>query len=204
MVAEIEWLHLFIDHYPYLEYLVIFLGAAFGGELVLLALAFLSAQAIFSVYTLLILSFFGTICSDALWFVLGKTKIVQKLITHRHADKTITVINKVIHRLSNGRHLVALIIAKFLVGTRILMIMYVGTKIPNFKHFIRYDAIAILVWLFVIIPIGFLSGLGFMYFARILENIYAAIGFILVVIIIGILVEIWFKNRIIKENEPVI
>lgn len=201
MVAEIEWLRVFIDHYPYLEYLVIFLGAAFGGELVLLALAFLSAQAVFSVYVLIILSFLGTICSDALWFMLGKTQFVQKLITHRHADKTITVINKVVHRLSNGRHLVALIIAKFLVGTRILMIMYVGTKIPSFKHFIRYDAIAILVWLSVIIPIGFLSGLGFIYFAEILENLYVAIGFILVIIILGILAEMWFKNRFIKMNE---
>lgn len=201
MVAEIEWLRVFIFHYPYLEYLVIFLGAAFGGELVLLALAFLAAQDVFSLHILVILSFLGTIFSDTMWFLFGRTVFIKKMTTYRYAENTISVINKVVSRLSKGNHLIALIIAKFLIGTRVLMMMYIGTQSIKFKHFIKYDLIATFVWLLVVISIGFLSGLGFIYFADILENLYAAIGFVLFIIVLAILLEIWFKNRFIKSNE---
>ncbi|MEK7219113.1 MAG: VTT domain-containing protein [Patescibacteria group bacterium] len=203
MIESIEWLRLFIAHYPYLEYLVIFLGAAFGGELVLLALGFLAAHNIVSVLPLIIFSFLGTFFSDTLWFFLGRTAIVKRMVMHRYANTTISVINKAIERVSKGSNLIALIIAKFLVGTRILLMMYVGTKIVKFKNFIYYDMIAISLWLVVVIPIGFISGLGFTYLASILENIYAAVGFILLIIFLAIMLEIWLKNRFTKMGDEV-
>ncbi|MDO8659477.1 MAG: VTT domain-containing protein [Candidatus Parcubacteria bacterium] len=203
MIASIEWLRVFIDHYPYLEYLVVFLGAAFGGELILLALGFLAAHNIVSIFPLIIFSFTGTLFSDTLWFFLGRTTFVKKIVTHRYANTTISVINKAVERVSKGNDLIALIIAKFLIGTRILLIMYVGTKIVKFKNFIRYDMVAIFLWLMVIIPIGFISGLGFTYFASILENVYAAVGFILLIIFLAIMLEIWLKNRFTKIGDEV-
>lgn len=195
MIESIEWLRMFILHYPAIQYLVIFLGAGFGGELALLILGFLGAQGVISIYPLIILSFLGTLFSDALWFVLGRTSIIRKIIAHRYAHTTVSIINQAVHRVSRGSHLMALIIGKFLVGTRVLLIMHTSTQDIKFREFIRYDILAIFLWIIVVLPIGFLSGLGFVYFAKILKNIYLAIGFILLIILVIALVEIWLERR---------
>lgn len=204
MIASIEWLRLFIDQYSYFEYLIIFLGAGFGGELVLFALGFLAAHQVISIYYLVVLGFFGILFSDTCWFLFGRTKIVQKIVTHRYAHSTILVINKVVDRVSKGNDLMALIIAKFLIGTRILLIMHFGSKFVSFKKFIHYDSIAVFLWLLVIISIGFISGLGFVYFAKILENIYFAVGFILLIIFLAIMLEIWLQKRFTEVKDDMI
>ncbi len=195
MVASIEWLRLFISHYHYLEYFAVFLGAAFGGELALFAFGFLAAHNVISIYFFIIFGFLGTLSSDSLWFFLGRTDLVKKIVTHRYAHSTIAVIDKAVNRVSRGNNLTALIIAKFLIGTRALFIMHFSTKAIHFKKFIHYDSIAILSWFAVIIPIGFLSGLGFVYFSSIVKNVYIAVGFILLIIFIAILLEIWLEKK---------
>ncbi|KKS04003.1 MAG: hypothetical protein UU82_C0017G0019 [Candidatus Nomurabacteria bacterium GW2011_GWC2_41_8] len=194
MLESIEWLRIFIFDYRFFEYIIIFLAAGFGGEFALLALGFLAAQGVISVFSLIIFSFLGTLFSDTLWFLLGRTATVKKMISHRYADTTVSVINEAVNRMSRGSHSTALIIAKFLVGTRVLLIMYVSTTNIRFQQFIHYDLIAIFLWILVVIPIGFLSGLGFTYFAEILENLYIATGFILLIVILIIILEIWLKK----------
>jgi|SRR3989344_4229800 len=194
MTDSIEWLRQLILNHQSLEYFIIFFAAGFGGEFALLALGFLAAQGFLSTIPLIILSFLGTFFSDTLWFLLGRTKIIKNIITHRHANTTVAIITEAVHRVSRGNHLLALIIAKFLVGTRVLLIMYVSTTNIRFKQFIRSDIIAIFIWISVVIPIGFLSGFGFIYLAEILENLYVAVGFILLIIIIIIILEIWLKR----------
>ena len=124
---------------------------------------------------------------------------MKKVISHRYANTTVSIINEAVGRVSRGNHLVALIIAKFLVGTRVLLIMYVSTTQISFGQFMRYDLLAILIWIIVVIPIGFLSGLGFTYLAKILNNIYAAVGFILFVIFIVIIVEVLLKKSFTRK-----
>lgn len=204
MVEPIVWLRVFIDNYNYLEYLIIFLGVAFGGELILLALGFLAAHNVIAVLPLIIFSFLGTLSSDVLWFFLGRTAFIRKLIAHRYANNTVSVINETIKRISKDDDLTTLIIAKFLVGTRVLLIMFIGTKVIKFKDFFRYDILAVCSWISIIIPIGFISGLGFTYFSSILENIYAAIGFVLLIILLAIMFQIWFKRRFTESSGDVI
>jgi membrane protein DedA with SNARE-associated domain len=200
MLGPIEWLRTLIIHYPSFEYIIIFFGAGFGGELGLLALGFLAAQNIISIFPLVILSFLGTSFTDTLWFTLGSTKMIKGAISHRYANTTISVINEALGRFSRGNHLMALIVAKFIVGTRVLLIMYVSSTGIGFKNFIRYDIFAIIIWLVVLLPIGFLAGLGYTYLAQILQNIYAATGFILLVILVVFMLQIWLKRKLTKEK----
>lgn len=201
MTEPIEWLRMLILNYSSLQYVIVFLGAGFGGELGLLALGFFAAQNIISIFPLIILSFLGTFFSDALWFFLGRTGTMKSMISHRYANTTVSIINEAVGRVSRGNHLLALIIAKFLVGTRVLLIMYVSMTNIGFQQFMRYDIIAIFIWVLVVIPIGFLSGLGFTYLAEILENLYAAVGFILLVIVIIIMLEIWLKRIFTRRRD---
>src|SRR3989338_2372267 len=52
MLEAIEWLRMFIFTYPSLGYVIIFFGAAFGGEMAMIALAFLAAQGVFFFFPL--------------------------------------------------------------------------------------------------------------------------------------------------------
>lgn len=204
MVELFDTLRQFFFDYTFFQYLVIFLGSAFGGEFAIISLAFLSAQDIFPLPLFLIISFFGTLSSDILWFFLGKTKIAGKIIDHRYALNTIAVVMEAIHFVSRGHHLLAFIFAKFLIGTRIVVILYVSKTNLAFKKFIQNDVIAVTIWLIILTSIGFLSGLGFTYISHILKNIYAGIGFVILIILVIIVVQIWLKKLFTKEGDDII
>ncbi len=204
MTATIAWFSAFILSYPLLQYLIIFLGVGFGGEVAVISLAFLSAQNLFPLFVFFIVGFLGTISADILWFLLGKTKTAGKIIDHRYATYTISVIMEAIHKVSRGHHLLAFIFAKFLVGTRIVVILYVSKTNISFRHFVVNDMVAIFVWLTTLTSIGYLSGLGFTYISQILKNIYAGIGFILLILLIIVMAQIWLKKFFTKEGEEII
>lgn len=204
MTESIAWFSSFIFNYPLLQYLIVFLGAGFGGEVAIISLAFLSAQNIFPLVTFFIIGFLGTLSTDTLWFLLGKTKTAGKIIDHRYATYTISVIMEAIRKVSRGNHLLAFIFAKFLVGTRIVVILYVSKTNISFKDFILNDMVAIFVWLTTLTSIGYLSGLGFTYISQILKNIYAGIGFILFILLIIVMAQIWLKKFFKKEGEEIV
>lgn len=202
MIDSMEWLRIFILDYPSLQYLTIFLGAALGGEVALFTLSFLAAQSILSPVALVIFSFLGTLSSDSMWFLLGRTNTAQKIISHRYAHSTVSIIAEAVRRVSRGSHFLALIFAKFLVGTRILMLLYISKTAFSFNRFICYNAVATLLWLLVVIPIGFLSGLGFTYVAEVFHNLYAGIGFVFLILIVIVILQLWLKKIFIRMRNP--
>jgi len=199
MIESIEWLRIFIQNHQSLEYLIVFLGVVFGGELVLFILGFFIAQGFIPAWPVIVLGFFGTFVPNLLWFFLGKTAIADKLISHRFAHNTILTITEALHHISNRNRLTAIIIIKFLVGTPFVLIMYVNKIKLGFRRFVYYQSIAIFLSLLIVIPIGFLSGLGFTYFSKILKNLYAGLGFLLLIIVIIIMVQLWTKRELIKN-----
>lgn len=199
MIESVQYLHTLILNHSFFQYVIVFFGAAFGGELALFAIAFLTAQGVLSLFSLVTLSFLGTFSSDILWFLLGRTVMIKKIISSRYANGAISILVQAVDRVSRGNRFLALIIAKFLVGTRILLIMYVSKTDLGLRRFIHYDAIAVLLWLAVIIPIGFVSGLGFTYLAEIFNNLYIEIGLILFILFIVVIIRIWFERIFTKK-----
>lgn len=204
MVLSVEWFSAFIYSYPFLKYIVIFLGAGFGGELAVVSLSFLAAQGLFPLPLFFGISFLGTLFSDSLWFFLGRTRLAEKIVDHRYATNTIVVIFEAIKKISRGNHLFAFIFAKFLVGTRIVVIFYVSKTKIAFKKFLQNDLPAIIIWLFVLGLIGYLSGLGFNYISGILKNVYAGIGFVVLILVVIAVLQIWMKKIFTKEGEEII
>ena len=181
-----------------------FLGAAFGGEVAMITLSFLAAQNFFPIFALFIVSFLGVFSSDSLYFFLGRTKVATKIMDHRYAFNTVSIITEAIAKVSRGNHLLAFIFTKFLIGTRVVLILYIAKTNITFRNFIRNDSIAIFVWLVVLIPIGFLSGLGFTYISGVLENVYAGIGFVVLILFIVVIMQLWLKNFFTKEGEEIL
>lgn len=200
----LEWIRNFIFSYPSLEYVLVFFGAAFGGEVVMIALGFLLAQGMFSLMPLFAVSFFGTMSSDILYFLLGRTNIVNKFFTHRFANNTINLITEAVHRISRGSHFIALFLANFMLASRIIIIMYVSKTDLTLKRFIAYESVSLVMWLFAVLGIGYISGIGYTYLSDLLENIYAGIGFLLLVIIALMMVQLWLKKKFTKEGEEIL
>lgn len=195
MIEPIEWLRIFIDNHKSFEYIIIFFGAALGGEFALFTLGFLAAQNVVATLPLVVLGFLGAFFPNIFWFLFGRTATAERIISHRYANTAISTVTEAVRRASKGNHLTALIITKFLIGTPLILIMYVSKTKLEFKKFIYYEAVAIFLSLLVIVPIGFTSGLGFAYLSEVFQNLYAIAGFILLTIILVIMVQLWIEKR---------
>jgi len=196
MTETIEWLRIFLMHYPSFQYLIIFVVTAVVGEFGILALGFLAATNVISLTALVVVSFLASFIVDSLWFWIGKTKFARKIISHRYATSAMQAIYDAMHRVSRGSQPVALILAKFVTGTRTPMILHLSNIHFPFSKFFRYNTIATFLWLPLIIAIGFLSGLGFTYLSKLLKNAYAGIGFILLVVVLVLISQVWLKRRL--------
>ncbi|OGI65122.1 hypothetical protein A3A95_04340 [Candidatus Nomurabacteria bacterium RIFCSPLOWO2_01_FULL_39_18] len=194
MIEWIEWLRVFIINHRSLEYIIILGGVIFGGEFALFALGFLVAQGVLPAFSVVVLSFLGSFPPNILWFLLGKTATVERIIKHRYAS-TISIIGEAVTRASRGNHFIGLIFAKFIVGTPVVLTTYVQKTDLSFWQFIFYETPAIALSLLILISIGYLSGLGFTYLADIFNNIYVAIGFILLIMAIILAAQSWLKKR---------
>lgn len=201
MMNSIELLRLLIVEHQSLQYLIVFIGTVFGGEFALFALGFFIAQGILPVLPSLILGFLGAFTPNILWFLLSKTDITSKIMTHRRADSTVSIITEAVTKISGGNHFIALALIKFLIGTPILLTMYINKTSIRFINFLYYETPAILLSLLVIIPIGFFSGLGFFYLADVFNNFYVAIGFILIIIVVITILQIRLKVKFVNLRE---
>ena len=201
---SIEWFSALVLNYPLFKYIIIFLGVAFLGELALFTAGFLAAQGVISLSILAILSFFGVLLADILWFLIGKTTTAEKIISHRYTYATISIILQALDRISGGNRFFAVILAKFVIGTRIVLILYVSKTNLEFKRFVRYDIVAVFLWLLIVIGIGYISGLGFSYISSILRNVYAGIGFVILILLIVIIAQIWIKRAFIEKEKDIL
>jgi membrane protein DedA with SNARE-associated domain len=202
-MAFIDWLRILVENHHALEYLIVFAGAAFGGEVVMISLGFLLAQGVFGLVPFIIASFLGTYSTDILWFTMGQTKWANKFFTHRYTSGTVHMITEAMRRISRGSDFVALLLANFMLASRIVLIMYVSKKKMNVVKFLIYEAVAVSLWLAAVIGIGYISGLGFTYLASTFKSIYVTIGFVLVILFAIVLAQIWFEKRLTKKEENI-
>ncbi len=199
MIEPTVWLRTLILEHRSLEYVIVFFGAVFGGELGLFTLGFLTAQKVISITPVIILSFLGALIPNILWFFIGKTNLVTKAVLHRHTKGTTSLITEAVTKISKGNHFIAITIIKFIVGTPFILVMYVNQTRMHFKNFLYYQSAALILSLLVILPIGFVSGLGFSYLESVFNDVYLAIGFILLIIVIIVVIQLSIKKRFTKD-----
>src|SRR3989338_8282567 len=173
MPEHFEWLREFILNYPSLQYAIIFLGTGFGGELGLFALSFFAAQNVIPWTAFIVFSALGTFFTDSMWFLLGRTKFIKFMINHRYASPTVALVTEALQQVSRRNNQAAIILVKFLIGTRMAMFILISQIYPSYKEFAKHNALAVFVWLLVMVPAGYFAGLGFSYISQTLNNIYA-------------------------------
>ena len=197
------WWAQFIFNYPSFEYIIVFVGATVGGEFALFTLGFLISQGVLRTAPVILLSFIGAFLPNVLWFLLGGTRAMGKMSTNRHTNTTFSIITEAVQRVSRGSHLVAFIIIKFLVGTPVLLVMYTSKTALSFRQFLYYQSIATSLSVLVIMPIGYISGKGFFYISSVFENLYASIGFLLLVLVLIVMFQIWLERMFTNKNNKI-
>lgn len=150
--------------------LLIFAGAVFFAESVILSLSFMSGQGLWSIESVFIWSLLGTIVSDTFWYVCG---IRFLKLTHQWklCKGTFEKISDILDRITKNKPPLALLFIKFLYGTRFLATIYAAEKRISYARFLMYDIFGTTIWLFVIVPIGWLAGKGIYNFIPIYKNI---------------------------------
>lgn len=161
----------------------IFFGAFFFGETVIITAAFLSAQDVFSLSVVFLLSLFGTLVADILWFFAGRYVLS---VTHRF-KKYEEKYHPFLERLAElyGRSpFLSLLFIKFLYGTRILTILFLSIRKVPFRTFLIYDTIGTVIWLTVIVALGFVAGRTIGIEAAISSFHKVEIGLVLLVVVL--------------------
>ena len=124
MSALTAWFSHALTLFPH-PYFVPFFGALLGGEETILVISALAAGGSLSFMEVLGLSYLGTIISDWIWFIFGVRFHLWLERRPRVHAKLETVAGFVRH-FTRGQHFLALLITKFLHGTRIITIFYLA------------------------------------------------------------------------------
>jgi len=176
----------------------IFFGAFFFGETVIITAAFLAGQGIWSVYTVFILAFFGTIISDSLWFLFGQS-ILHVITRWKRGRKKVHELEKEEVPLKKHTPFFVLLFIKFLYGTRILTIIYLSSRKMSFWLFTLFNAIGTTIWLIVMISIGWGAAKGTSQFSPLLQKTEYALSVLAVTLIAAHFLVVWINKKVTKK-----
>jgi len=132
---------------------------AVTGETVVLAAVIVASQSSWSMAEVVLWCFVGTVASDWVWFRLAGVAGNRLFERRTPGDRQERVLAWLRAR-TGERPQVALLFVKFLYGSRFLMLVYLATRRLATRQFLVYDAIGTAVWLAVLVPIGWLLGVG--------------------------------------------
>jgi membrane protein DedA with SNARE-associated domain len=175
----------------------VFAGAFFFGDSVILTSAYVAGQLSWSPLPLFAAAFFGTILSDTLWYLFG-AKGLARFSGIRFFKKERAKMSGFVQRLVGERPLAALIMVKFLYGSRIAMILYVASRGMPLARFTLFNAIGAVIWLLVFIPLGYLAGMGIGQAFPYVNVIPTAIVVLIISVIVFRVITIWMEK---KTNE---
>lgn len=148
---------------PIIEMLVTYtyivpIVAGILGEEAVLFLTFLQSIGGVRLELIMILSPLGLFLVDIIYYAMGKFKVLKSIFDKiKNLEERKGVLPRII-RFSNKRPLFAMIITKFIYGTRSSLIAYLSSQKMSFWRFLLYNFIAIQIWAFITIPIAWLIG----------------------------------------------
>ncbi len=174
--------------------LAVFVGSFFFGETVIISAGFLSATGAWPVENVYLLAFIGTLTSDSVWFLFGQTLVAGTKHFQRSSNRYQRVVSRV-ERITGDKPFLILLFIKFLYGTRILTILYLAHRKLRFLTFLVFDFLGTILWLAVMVGIGWLAGRGIVNVLPQVKNIQIAFTLLVVVAVFGKLIMVWLKSR---------
>jgi len=190
-----------LDTFAAWGWLVVLLTAIAAGELGVTTMAIISAQDYLSVWTVFGFGVLGMLITDSAWFFIAKTKLLRRMQEQTYFQKVSAHVNA----LSGGRDVAILLISKILVGTRILLILYVSSRKMSFAKFFTYNLGPTILWGALITILGYLAGKGYQGVLVLYDDYRLAISFIVALAVVVYVLQIQIRKKVlaikIKKNE---
>lgn len=193
-----ELIPIFLHFLQQYGYIIVFLGAIVGGELFILAAAFLASLGYFNIFIVVALGFAGTIFSDSLWYLLG-LKGQNLIIKGKDFLCLKNYHNRYFDHYFEHHYGKLIILCKFIYGTRTITMVTSGYKKVPYKKFFYYNLISVLLWLMIVVVLGYGMGLSWTH----LQKYNSHIKYL---VLLGVLVLVLFRfvsSKIIKAKRYV-
>lgn len=181
------------------SFLICFVSGLLGGIVWLLVLASLAANGIFSLWALCIFFYVGIVICDIFLFHFGKLKSLSYFKKHRFLYRGYQKVSFLIQKYSKNRDGVFLFFSKFVYGLYAPLIMYFGRKGMKFKKFLLMDLFVNLIWMVILVPIGWFAGKGLRFFLNLEDNIYLIVVAFLILLILVYLIKKLFSVVVSKD-----
>lgn len=176
-----------------------FIAPFIAGELGVITIAFFSGIGIFPLWTIIIFSFFGMIVLDSIWFSIVRNRQFEKLKKNKKIFTKYQNLEKRIEKFSNKSDLIILFISKLLIGTRILIIIYISLRKMSFKKFLLVDSIPTFLWALTLGYLGWFAGRGYYSIKTITDNLMIGEIFLALFIALIYLLIIGMRKWILKK-----
>ncbi|NOY56242.1 MAG: hypothetical protein GXP34_09685 [Actinobacteria bacterium] len=172
---------------------VVFLGTFILGDSVVLAAGALASQGHWDLPSVFGWALLGTVVSDTMWFSMSGKTLAR---IRRDPDRLVRfdrVVDKLDRWVGDHPHR-GLLFVKLLYGTRVLSLVYMSVKEVPTRRFVMFDAIGAMLWLGVLLPLGWVAGTQLEVLQR---NVPRAEIFLLVVAVVGFVAKrgwIWMRR----------
>lgn len=180
---------LFLQH----SYLTSFISGFLSEDLLLL-LAIASGGSSINFWALCLFGFLGVVIHDAIIYLIAQLRPLRRWMVKLEKKEGSKPLVRFVERLGRGDYLIPLCISKFIYGTRIALILYVGHKERNFWRFFFANTFCIFVWFVIMMPIGWLAGRGFTQVLGVVRGVEKALGMLVLFIILAVLLNALFKK----------
>ncbi|MDO8624363.1 MAG: hypothetical protein Q7R54_03345 [bacterium] len=188
-VSDPTFLAPFIEAYGYW---FVYLGTVFFGEIIILTSFILSGQGFFDAGLVFILSILGTLTADLFWYITGRLSLhvfkgtIQEPPTH--------TLSRLLHALTGRYLLLTLLGSKFIIGGRLITILYVARAKASFPLIALFDVLGVTLFIATLALVGWASGKGVnLFFPH--HPIIASVGVLFFVVAV-----VWVSERFLRKK----
>jgi membrane protein DedA with SNARE-associated domain len=175
----IENFEQFLNSYGYFA---VFIGTFLEGEFALLVAGFFIKHGFLAPLPTLIISIFGALVHELIFFFLGRWKGKNFLLRNKYTRKNYRKMKSLIQK----HEVSSLFIIRFMYGMRVVPMMLMGAYGFNFYKFLFFNILSLIIWAILFLYIGYLFGhVATMLFGK-AKHYFFIIG--IVVAIIGLLI----------------
>ncbi len=179
--------------------IISFLAGFITGETVIVSLAFLAATGVLPLWYVLVFCTLGMYFSDFVPFIIGRLGIFRKLFRGKTFKRTKKV-EDVFLRYTKNNLFLALFYTKFIYGASIPALIYLGHKKTSYSKFAFYNIFVELIFVPLVVLIGWLSGKGFIISKTIFRDVRIGIFLVIVLFIVLFFVRKWINQLLIKRR----
>jgi membrane protein DedA with SNARE-associated domain len=140
--------------------ITVFLGSVFIGETAIIPFFVLAAQGLIDIYVVTLCAYAAVVLTDVFWFYVGVLSRRNRHL-HRHYEKRISPHLKVmLNKLFGKRVLLSLILMKFMYGSRMLNLIWLGFRRFELSEFLLLDIISAFVYILALAALAGLINIG--------------------------------------------